>query len=33
VAWDKKGTVNAERGIEVTDVKKYLEGIDVKVGE
>ncbi|RGP62104.1 hypothetical protein FLONG3_10331 [Fusarium longipes] len=33
VAWDKKGTVNAERGIEVTDVKMYLERMDFKVGE
>ncbi|KAF4444406.1 hypothetical protein F53441_11130 [Fusarium austroafricanum] len=33
VAWDKEGTVNAERGIGMTDVRKYLEGMDVKVGE
>ncbi|CAF3477296.1 unnamed protein product [Fusarium graminearum] len=33
VAWDKKGTVNVERGIEVVDVKKYLEMMDFKVGE
>ncbi|KAM0299356.1 hypothetical protein HYE67_007797 [Fusarium culmorum] len=33
VAWDKEGTVNVERGIEVVDVKKYLEMMDFKVGE
>ncbi|KAK6706805.1 hypothetical protein SNK03_007747 [Fusarium graminearum] len=33
VAWDKKGTVNVERGIEVVDVKNYLEMMDFKVGE
>ncbi|XEU97284.1 hypothetical protein FSHL1_002570 [Fusarium sambucinum] len=33
VAWDKKGTINSERGIEVTDVKMYLEKMDFKVGE
>jgi hypothetical protein len=33
VAWDKEGTVNAERGIEMMDVKGYLEGLDVKLGE
>ncbi|KAM0546438.1 hypothetical protein ACHAPJ_010905 [Fusarium lateritium] len=32
VAWDKEETVNAERGIDVTDVKKYLEGLEVKLG-
>ncbi|KAF5021306.1 hypothetical protein F66182_6704 [Fusarium sp. NRRL 66182] len=31
VAWDKDGTVNVERGIDVTDVKRYLEGLDVKI--
>ncbi|KAL4725871.1 hypothetical protein ACLX1H_006545 [Fusarium chlamydosporum] len=30
VAWDKSGTVNAERGIEVTDVKMYLQRMDFK---
>ncbi|KAF4997254.1 hypothetical protein FGRMN_3989 [Fusarium graminum] len=33
VAWDKQGTVNIERGIEMTDVKKYLEGLNVQLGE
>ncbi|KAM0345781.1 hypothetical protein ACHAPU_006134 [Fusarium lateritium] len=33
VAWDKDGTVNSERGIEMTDVKRYLEGLDVQLGE
>ncbi|KAH7188197.1 uncharacterized protein B0J16DRAFT_317864 [Fusarium flagelliforme] len=32
VAWDKSGTVNVQRGIEVTDVKKYIEMMDFKVG-
>lgn len=27
VAWDKETTVNAQRGIEVTDVKTYLKGV------
>ncbi|RBA14993.1 hypothetical protein FPRO05_13209 [Fusarium proliferatum] len=33
VAWDKSGSVNEERGIEVVDVRKYLEGMDVKSDE
>ncbi|KAI1052185.1 hypothetical protein LB507_007632 [Fusarium sp. FIESC RH6] len=32
VAWDKSGTVNVQRGIDVTDVKKYIEMMDVQVG-
>jgi hypothetical protein len=32
VAWDKSGTVNVQRGIEVTDVKRYIEMMDFKVG-
>lgn len=32
VAWDKSGTVNVQRGIEVTDVKKYIEMMDFRVG-
>ncbi|KAF9771666.1 hypothetical protein IL306_010690 [Fusarium sp. DS 682] len=31
VAWDKGGSVNEERGIEMVDVKRYLKGMDVKV--
>ncbi|GKT99643.1 isoflavone reductase [Fusarium langsethiae] len=33
VAWDMKGTVNAERGLELTGVKKYLEKMDFKIGK
>ncbi|KAF5663511.1 hypothetical protein FHETE_7458 [Fusarium heterosporum] len=33
VAWDKQGTVNVERGLEIADVKKYLEGLNVQLGE
>lgn len=34
VAWNKDKTVNVERGIEMTDIKKYLEEMeDVKLGE
>lgn len=33
VAWSKDKTVNAQRGIEMTDIKKYLETEDVKLGE
>ncbi|KAM0427588.1 hypothetical protein ACHAPT_007549 [Fusarium lateritium] len=32
VAWDKDKTVNAERGIEMTDVEHYLETLDVRLG-
>lgn len=30
VAWDKKGTVNEERGMEMVDVTRYLGCLDVK---
>ncbi|CEI38507.1 hypothetical protein FVEN_g11684 [Fusarium venenatum] len=33
VAWPKEGTFNVERGIELTDVKTYLEKMDFKIGE
>lgn len=33
VAWDQQKTINAERGIKMTDVKTYLERMDVKLGE
>ncbi|KAF7551177.1 hypothetical protein G7Z17_g5196 [Cylindrodendrum hubeiense] len=33
VAWDKEKTVNFQRGIAMTDVKTYLEGMQVKLGE
>ncbi|KAF4466710.1 hypothetical protein FALBO_6418 [Fusarium albosuccineum] len=32
VAWDKEKTVNEQRGIEMTDVKKYLAGLEVRLG-
>ncbi|CAM1505136.1 Fc.00g107730.m01.CDS01 [Cosmosporella sp. VM-42] len=32
VAWDKERTVNAQRGIKVTDVPSYLERMDVQLG-
>ncbi|KAJ3500641.1 hypothetical protein NM208_g17098 [Fusarium decemcellulare] len=32
VAWDKAKTVNEQRGIEMTDVKKYLAGLEVRLG-
>ncbi|KAK7408810.1 hypothetical protein QQX98_008996 [Neonectria punicea] len=31
VAWDKEKTVNFQRGIPMTDVKTYLEGMQVKL--
>ncbi|RSL57489.1 hypothetical protein CEP54_008266 [Fusarium duplospermum] len=32
VAWDKSKTVNAKRGIEMTDVEEYLKTLDVRLG-
>ncbi|KAF7559152.1 hypothetical protein G7046_g5002 [Stylonectria norvegica] len=32
VAWDQEQTVNAKRGIKLTDIKTYLDGLEVKLG-